>query len=195
MRCNLYNWVGILMADFDKAIALVLKHEGGYVHDKDDPGGATKYGMSARFLNSIEDLIKDDIDSNGNNVIDSDDINRLNVDTAEKLYKAFWWDKYRYGEIENDSLATKIFDISVNIGPHQAHTDLQRSFNVISRVSLLKVDGIFGSKTLAAINTENPRYLLIKFKGLIANYYRSLARDHDKLSKYLQGWLNRLNDH
>ena len=38
------------MSHFDTAIKKVLKHEGGYVDHKNDPGGATKYGISLRFI-------------------------------------------------------------------------------------------------------------------------------------------------
>ena len=38
------------MADFDEAIKVIFKHEGGYVYDPDDPGGETKYGISKRRL-------------------------------------------------------------------------------------------------------------------------------------------------
>ena len=33
---------------FSEAIEIVLKHEGGYVNDPDEPGGETKYGISKR---------------------------------------------------------------------------------------------------------------------------------------------------
>lgn len=33
------------MADFEKAIPLILKHEGGYVDHASDPGGATNMGI------------------------------------------------------------------------------------------------------------------------------------------------------
>ena len=36
------------MADFNKAIAIILKHEGGYVNDPDDPGGETNMGITKR---------------------------------------------------------------------------------------------------------------------------------------------------
>lgn len=37
------------MADFKKAIAPVLAHEGGYVNDPDDNGGETYKGISRKF--------------------------------------------------------------------------------------------------------------------------------------------------
>ena len=34
--------------DFATAVAFVLQHEGGYVHNPADPGGETKFGISKR---------------------------------------------------------------------------------------------------------------------------------------------------
>lgn len=35
--------------NFEHCLAAVLKHEGGYVDDKRDPGGATNLGCTKRF--------------------------------------------------------------------------------------------------------------------------------------------------
>ena len=47
---------------FHEIIETVLKHEGGYVNDKDDPGGETKYGISKRSFPQydIKALSEDD---------------------------------------------------------------------------------------------------------------------------------------
>ena len=36
---------------FLKCIPIILRNEGGFVNNKRDPGGATKFGISLRFLN------------------------------------------------------------------------------------------------------------------------------------------------
>ena len=53
---------------FEEAIKVILKHEGGYSNDKDDPGGATDYGISLRFLQDH------DIDLNGDGKVNEMDI-------------------------------------------------------------------------------------------------------------------------
>ena len=50
------------ITEFDDAVKIVLKHEGGYVNDPVDPGDETKDGISKRayhFLN-IKDLTEKD---------------------------------------------------------------------------------------------------------------------------------------
>ena len=37
-----------MLSKFDDIIDVVLKHEGGLVDDKDDPGGLTNLGLSQR---------------------------------------------------------------------------------------------------------------------------------------------------
>lgn len=39
---------------FDDAVEIVLKHEGGYVNDKKDPGGETNMGISKRAYPHID---------------------------------------------------------------------------------------------------------------------------------------------
>ena len=49
--------------DFNEAIEIVLKHEGGYVNDIDDPGGETMMGISKKAYPNldIKNLTKEDV--------------------------------------------------------------------------------------------------------------------------------------
>jgi len=184
------------VAKFEEAIETVLKHEGGFVNNPNDPGGATNFGISARFLNisSLDKSLKKGIDFNRDNYINAHEIKKLPKEAAIVIYKRCWWDKYRYGEIRDQDLATKVFDISVNIGPYQANTLFQESINSNINNYPIKVDGIIGSKTINAANIIDPKKLLIKYKDLTCDFYRALCREDEKLRGFLKGWLNRAND-
>jgi lysozyme family protein len=176
------------MADFALAIKTVLQHEGKYVDNPADPGGATNYGISLRWLTSIGDADNDgvldgDIDLDGD--VDADDIAKMTVEQAEGFYKLHWWDKYGYGKIQDQSVAVKVFDLAVNMGAKQAHKCLQRAIRS-AKLLKLKDDGILGQQTLDAANSTNYTHLLCALRSEAAGFYRSLNRP-----QFLEGWLNR----
>lgn len=170
------------MSNFDTAVLTVLKHEGRLVNDVSDPGGITNYGISLRFLQNLEGL-KGDFDHDGD--VDAEDIKVLSQDDAANLYRLHWWDKYQYERVINQSVATKLLTLSVNMGAISAHKSLQRAIRSSSGVVLLD-DGFLGSKSIFALNETNPSELLCAYRSEAAGFYRSLNKP-----KYINGWLNR----
>lgn len=179
------------MGDFEKAITTVLNNEGGFSNNKNDPGGATNYGVSLRFLRSTGEY--GDIDGDGD--IDQDDIKMLTQEKAKELYRREFWDKYHYGMIFDDKTATKIFDIAVNCGPGTAARLIQKAVNSIRQadkeITLIKVDGVMGPKTIEAINACGSKPLLSALVFFQKNYYRDLCENNEKLNVFLNGWLKR----
>lgn len=176
------------MSNFDTAIITVLRHEGLFVNDPQDPGGATNFGVSLRWLKSVGDLDHDgfldgDFDRDGD--VDVDDIKKMTKEDAIKLYRTHWWDYYNYERITNQLITTKVFDLAVNMGAKPAHRCLQRAMRAVNGLCLLE-DGIIGIKTLEAVNTVYPDILLSALKSEAAGFYRSLNK-----TKYIEGWLNR----
>lgn len=172
--------------DFNRALKAVLAHEGGYTDDGTDPGGATKFGISLRFLRA-QGLDAGDLDGDGD--IDQDDIRLLTVASAAGFYKKNFWDRYGYGDFIEHQVADKAFDLAVNMGPGAAHRCLQRGL----RAHGLKVleDGILGPKTRRAINSTLGDGLLRVLRSEAAGYYRSLVAQDFKFRIYLNGWLKR----
>lgn len=160
------------MSSFELAIVTILKHEGCYVNDPNDPGGETKYGISKRSYPQL-------------------DIRNLTEEQAKEIYYRDWWDRYRYGGINDQALATKIFDMAVNLGARQAHKLLQRAANEVIGHQNIAEDGIIGPQTLAAVNSVDSKRLLSALRNHQSNYYRELARKNSSLAKFLRGWLNR----
>jgi Putative secretion activating protein len=176
------------MSNFDTAILTVLKHEGFYSNDPHDPGGPTKYGISLRYLQSLGDLNHDgflDGDFNEDGRVNSEDIRYMTQADALVLYRVQWWDRHQYEKIINQQIATKVFDLAVNMGAKQAHKCLQRALRSTCNVILLE-DGILGEKTFSAVNNANPNELLSALRSEAAGFYRSLNKP-----RYLTGWLNR----
>lgn len=109
------------MADFSKALAKVLRKEGGYVNDPDDKGGETYKGISRRAhpKNRIWEIIdKYKKDYGGVNAtfkkkLDKDEElkNAINV-----IYKQTYWNVFKLDLMLNQQLAEQIFDDAVNRG-------------------------------------------------------------------------------
>lgn len=155
---------------FEKAVDYVLSNEGGYICDKDDAGGETKYGISKRSYPNL-------------------DIKELTIDDAKKIYFCDFWCKGKFELISNNMVATQIFDLSVNLGVRAAVVILQRALWCVGKRVL--EDGIMGQQTLFATNNSSPDRLVSALKSEAAGYYRMLARCKPAQEKFLTGWLNR----
>lgn len=156
--------------NFEQIIINVLKNEGGYVNDPVDAGGETNFGISKRSYPDV-------------------DIKNITLDQAKTIYKRDFWDKQQYNNIDNIIIATKIFDLSVNMGAPKANILIQRALRSVGRK--VNEDGILGVATLNAINKTSSTELLAALRSEAAGYYRSIVISKKEQSKFLQGWLNR----
>lgn len=181
------------MSDFNKAVKVVLKNEGKFNNNPHDAGHATAYGISLRFL------VLSGIDINADNTIDMQDILALTPFEAKKIYKEQWWDKYRFGEIQSQVIATKIFDLSVNAGCKEITKIVQNTLNTIGKhmplMPNVEIDGIMGSHTINAINyitnIEKEASLLDLIKTNAVIFYNNIVNLNPKLKIFQKGWLFR----
>ncbi|HXH54259.1 MAG TPA: glycosyl hydrolase 108 family protein [Gammaproteobacteria bacterium] len=181
------------MSDFNLAISFVLKHEGGLSNNLADPGGITNYGVSLRFLKALGNNLPPGVIIDEQPTVDAFDVRNMNIAEARLLYKQDWWDKYQYGNINDQFLANKVFDIAINIGPAEAAKLLQKACSQLG--SSLEVDGMLGSQSFTVINKLNASNLLTEFCKNVTFYYQALVKNNPNLSQFLQGWLNRVNDY
>ena len=161
------------MADFHLAIPTVLKHEGGYVNDPNDAGGETAYGISRR---SYPDL----------------NIAHLTRTEAEQIYQRDFWMPLQLDAVNDQQVATKVFDSAVLIGKSRAVKFLQRAVQSAGG-GIVTVDGHLGPATLQAVNTASPLLLMEAYRHLLATYYEGLAEAIPADGKFLNGWLTRAN--
>lgn len=180
------------VSHFDEAILITLKHEGGFVNDPVDPGGATNWGMSIRFLKNAGDTDRDgfldgDLDRDGD--IDIDDIKNMTREEAIELYRTHFWDKNTYDQITNFTVAARIFDMTVNMGARQTGKIVQRALNNVGHN--LVVDGIIGKNTFKKINETDAELLMAEIRQEHAQFYISLIDANPKFEKYRKGWLRR----
>jgi hypothetical protein len=163
-------------ADFNAAVAVVLKHEGGYLEDH-TTGEISKFGLTAEFLRSI------------GRPHDRDSIRNLSREQAIQIYREHWWERYGFERLQDQRLATKFFDLAVNLGPQRATRLLQQA--LVHCGARVEVDGLLGERTIAAANEAPAECVLGHLRALAAEHYRSLAAKDPKYLPYLEGWLKR----
>lgn len=93
---------------FDACIEFVLAAEGGYVNDKYDTGGETKYGISKRSYPKV-------------------DIKNLTLEAAREIYKRDYWDACHCSELL-EPLDVVVFDTAVNMGVGRAKEFLNEPY-------------------------------------------------------------------
>jgi len=164
MKGKMYN------RKFEKAFEYIIQNEGGYVFDKNDSGGETKFGITKKSYPALN--IKD-----------------LTLEDAKKIYYRDFWQKGRFEEILDDLIATQLFDLSVNLGIRAAVIVLQRALRSVGKT--VQEDGLMGPETLLATMYSEPRSLLAAIKSEAAGYYRQIAAKNPSQQKFLKGWLNR----
>ncbi len=87
--------------NFMSAIPLVFSHEGGFVDNGNDSGGATNLGISLKLLSSLPIA---DGDVNGDGICDINDIKLMT-----KQWASFIYYKYFYKNLAAGNPADAIF--------------------------------------------------------------------------------------
>lgn len=168
------------MSNFNLAIPIILENEGGLVNDQNDKGGITNFGISLRWLKTI------------NKLATPETIKNLTKEEASNLYYTYWWKELGYSNIISQKIANKIFDLSVNQGNIQSHKLLQRALWAMYGYQCVKDDGILGMKTINKVNsTLDDNSLLNSLKSEAAGLYRLIIKQNPYDIKYLDGWLKR----
>lgn len=107
---------------YDIIIAIVLRHEGGYVNDPDDLGGETNYGITKRNYPNL-------------------DIKNLTRKQAIEIYKNDFWIPLEMDKFTNPNLALQFFDMAVNAGKTNAKKLMLQALEIkkTSTKSLLSI--------------------------------------------------------
>lgn len=123
-------------SNFERALALVLEHEGGYVNHPKDPGGATNKGVTQAVYDAYRKM-------RGRGPMS---VKFITDEELRAIYKFQYWDKVQ-GDFLPSGLDYAVFDFAVNSGVTRAAKYLQAVLSVTQ-------DGQIGAKTLAAIHSS-----------------------------------------
>ena len=159
-------------AEFERAVAVVLAHEGGLVDDPADPGGITNYGISLRSYPELG----------------AAGIRGLTAEQAKEIYRRDWWLRYDWADLPSP-IGAKLLDIGVNIGADAVHRALQRALRATG--AAVVEDGLLGTVTRTAVAQADLGTLLAALRSEVAAHYRAIAALRPAERRYLQGWLTR----
>ncbi len=133
--------------NFSKALPVILTYEGGYANNPKDPGGATMKGITQGTYNAW--LARQGLASTPvRNISDKD---------VETIYQANYWAKLDCDEMPS-GVDLCLFDAAVNSG-------VGSSTSWAQAVCGVTVDGDFGMKTKAAIQSMDPETFIRDFNS------------------------------
>lgn len=151
--------------EFENAVSMVMKLEGGLVDDPADPGGVTKWGISKRAFPDV-------------------DVKNLTEEQARSLYFNHYWIPGKCALVP-ERIRLIYFDMCVLHGLHAAAVTLQKALNNAGQH--VEVDGVIGDETLnAAVYLEPDRlrsYRVLRISNIVQN--------KPSMEKFWYGWYKR----
>lgn len=149
------------------------------MNDPADLGGATNKGVTIATWRKVG------YDKDGDGDIDVDDLRLLtDRDVRDRVLKPHYWDRWRADEIKSQSVANILVDWVWGSGAY--------GIKIPQRVLGVRIDGIVGSKTIAAVNAQDPRRLFELIKQERRDYIERICVTRPTNKKFKRGWLNRL---
>lgn len=126
------------MADerFERCLAEVLRHEGGFADHPDDPGGATNMGITRNTLAAWRGVTPA-------TALPVAEVRNLSRNEAAQIYRSKFWRPVA-GDDLPVGLDLALFDFAVHSGPSRAVKTLQGQLGVAR-------DGLVGPVTLKAL--------------------------------------------
>lgn len=152
----------------------ILKWEGGFVYDKDDLGGATNRGVTLATYRSVF-----------GNKKTANDLKRMTQAQWGVIFKKYYWDKWKADDIKDQNVANILVDWLWCSGSY--------GIKIPQKVLGVSIDGIVGTKTIAAINARDGRELFDTIKQERKDYIDSICQARPQNKKFKKGWLNRIN--
>jgi len=157
-----------MKSNFDKCLAMLLEHEGGYVNSKHDRGGMTNLGVTRRVYEDWMDR-----------PVTEQEMRDLTPDDVAPIYKKNYWDR-----VKGDQLPSGVdwcaFDWAVNSGSGRPAKAIQRAVGATQ-------DGAIGNQTLGLVAEKDPKFIIDYVYTVRQAFYESL----DDFKHFGRGWSRR----
>lgn len=155
----------------------LIRREGGFVNDPDDPGGMTKYGITARTFRTYYGHWPTE-----------EEMRNLSKDQAKEIYRRAFVTEPGFDQVQFPRVRRLLVDCGVQHGPEEGIEWLQAAVGA-------KVDGIIGPDTLrrlekVATYENGPEEILCRILTSRLKKYHRQSKNPKRL-KFLRGWLKR----
>ena len=162
--------------NFQRALALVLKHEGGWADHPKDPGGATMKGVT---LANFRRYVKPNATK--------DDLRKITDQQVATVYRRFYWDAVSGAELP-DGIDFAVFDFAVNSGPARAAQYLQKVVGATQ-------DGKIGPATIKATKAILPANVIHRLcDERLAFMQRITSKGKRLWDTFGKGWDRRVKE-
>lgn len=158
-----------MFQNFDKSLAAVLVHEGGFVNNPKDPGGMTNLGCTKTVW-----------EEHCGHPVDEKAMRALTPNDVGPLYRQKYWNKI-CGDDLPAGVDYVVFDAAINSGPGRAAKWLQEAVGVTA-------DGAIGKGTLAAVAAFDVQELIKAYSDKRLDFLQSLPT----FETFGKGWTNRV---
>ena len=162
--------------NFQRALSLILKHEGGWSDHPSDPGGATMKGVT---LSNFRRYVKPNATK--------DDLRKITDQQIATVYRRFYWDAVAGAELP-DGIDYAVFDFAVNSGPARAAQYLQKVVGVAQ-------DGKIGPATLKATKAVLPANVIHRLCDERLAFLKRITSKGKRLwDTFGKGWDRRVRE-
>lgn len=160
-----------MTSNFEQCLALLLKHEGGFVNNPKDASGATNFGVTIRTLSLWR---------GEDQTIDA--VKNLTIEDVTPIYRKWYWDRAKCNDLPS-GVDYCVFDCAVNSGTSQSVKFIQIALDV-------KADGLIGPLTIAAAEQRDPAELIEQFCEERLHFMQSLKT----WPVFGKGWQGRVDE-
>ena len=172
----------------------IVAREGGYVHDPDDLGGETNFGVTIGTMRRLG------IDLNRDGAVDNRDIRAMSADRAAEIYFAHYFTQPRICDLP-PQLQASVFDMYVNAGAGAVKI-LQRLLTQMGYPC--SDDGVIGPVTrraAAMAAADAPSHIADAYGIARRNFYYALGDGRPASRKFARrrdggkgGWITRAEE-
>ena len=165
------------ITNFADAFSLLMKNEGGFTCDKEDPGnwtgGAVGVGTLEGTMFGVTCVVARENGFTGS-------MKYLPLELAESIAKKKYWDPLLLDQIDPE-IAFQVLDANYNGG---------HAVKWLQKAALTTDDEVMGPGTIAAVNAQDKRSVIMRFDALRIKYLNKLKI----WPSFGKGWMERISD-